>query len=845
MTVSTEVDHNDYIGNGVTTSFPYTFRIFKKSDLVVQVVDLNENITELILDTDYTVTGAGGYSGGNVILMAALANGYQISISRELPVTQETDLRNQGKFFAEVHEDAFDKLTMLIQQVRSRLRLALRKPSFVANYYDALGNYIRNLRDPSHPQDAATKNYADTLSATNESYTDSLFSRTLRTGESITQLPSIEFRKNKIIGMDDNGNPIMIIPESGTASEVLIELAKPTGTRMIGDPLEGNLYKSLNKRIYILNSVTDLLNKDFSGLDEELNVYTYANKYSINIISEWKVNKTKDDDTYSISLPSGYFANLIIKPEMSYASFDFGSSDPVKNSESVAEACRVARANHLMSKLTFPSGVYVADKFYLDVDRRGFTFSGAGNDATIIMSTASDISMHHIGIDPRDRNRDRLHWHQTVEGFTVNGGVEEKGAAAASRAIYTAPYATIKNKSINHKVSNYDLLHLAIYWVGHSQGKKNGSISTKYGVRVRNNSIKLMGYTGGGDKTQCTLSIEGMSTTLTSPVVVGDSTIQVADASGFDIWYEIAFSNNTGGVETRRIVTIAGNSVTLDFPMTSAFPSGAKVEVPMIGTSVCSCTIETGEVRIGDSQATYISGNYSEEAKIYITKYPRSLKIVGNSTAEMSPAITIDKVDRRSSISIESNDTTFSIAISISERTGAVGDRIDLYNAPKLEIHNNNRAMNSIIVNGLYSFSSLKIDKTYSTSASEERFTRMSFSGFNFSSQAAGAVTEVLKFHQDSTQFGFDGYTFSLDATCRRDGSSSTVTPGILKRYGTSSTVPLSQNSKPVSLFSDFNESTGYDVFIGSSSNRGSIQVRPHPSAPISISLSGVVESII
>ncbi|WP_414446173.1 GDSL-type esterase/lipase family protein [Citrobacter europaeus] len=154
MTVSTEVDHNEYTGNGVTTSFPYTFRIFNKSDLFVQIVDLDENITDLILDTDYTVTGAGGYTGGSVILSEPLANGRKISISRSLPVTQETDLRNQGKFFAEVHEDAFDKLTMLIQQTYGWLRRALLKPSFIASYYDAKQDRIANLADPVSQQDA-------------------------------------------------------------------------------------------------------------------------------------------------------------------------------------------------------------------------------------------------------------------------------------------------------------------------------------------------------------------------------------------------------------------------------------------------------------------------------------------------------------------------------------------------------------------------------------------------------------------------------------------------------------------------------------------------------------------
>lgn len=264
MTVSTVVDHNDYTGNGVTTSFPYTFRIFKKSDLAVSVIDLSENITVLVLDTDYTVTNAGGYNGGNVVLTAPLTTGWQISIARELEPTQETDLRNQGKFFAEVHEDAFDKLTMLIQQVASMFRLALRKPSSIANWYDALNNYIRNVRDPKAPQDAATKNYVDGLSNIN-------LSRTLRTPDPIISLPGIEDRKNKIVAMDNSGNPIMVLPESGSAADVLIELAKPSGAGLSGfDPLSSYPPNTLG------NYLAQVPGADNTGVNNSLDYFNAA-----------------------------------------------------------------------------------------------------------------------------------------------------------------------------------------------------------------------------------------------------------------------------------------------------------------------------------------------------------------------------------------------------------------------------------------------------------------------------------------------------------------------------------------------------------------------------------------
>ena len=218
MTVSTEISREEYTGNGVTTDFDYRFRVFSADELVVTVADTTENIRTLVLNTDYTVTGAGSRNGGKVKLVSALANDWRISIERELPVTQETDVRNQGNFFPEVHEDAWDKLTMLIQQAFSNFGLALRKPSWLAKYYDAKGNRIANLADPVGQQDAATKGYVDGVASSN-------LSRALRVPEPIAQLPPASSRRNTFPAFDDTGAPTVMVPTSGSAADVLLQLA--------------------------------------------------------------------------------------------------------------------------------------------------------------------------------------------------------------------------------------------------------------------------------------------------------------------------------------------------------------------------------------------------------------------------------------------------------------------------------------------------------------------------------------------------------------------------------------------------------------------------------------------
>lgn len=122
-------NRNDYVGNGVTDTFDYGFKIFSETDLLIIVRDLADVETTLAFPTDFNVTGVGVESGGTITLIdGALTEDCHISIKRRLPLTQDTDLRNQGAYYPEDLEDQLDRLVMITQQLQEQVDRCLKFP---------------------------------------------------------------------------------------------------------------------------------------------------------------------------------------------------------------------------------------------------------------------------------------------------------------------------------------------------------------------------------------------------------------------------------------------------------------------------------------------------------------------------------------------------------------------------------------------------------------------------------------------------------------------------------------------------------------------------------------------
>ena len=116
MTVSSSTNRVSYAGNGSTTVFPYTYKIFDEDDLTVILRAANGVETTKTIVSDYTVSGVGNAGGGNVTMLTAPASGETLVVLREQDLIQELDIVPNDPFPADSLEGALDKLTFMVQQ---------------------------------------------------------------------------------------------------------------------------------------------------------------------------------------------------------------------------------------------------------------------------------------------------------------------------------------------------------------------------------------------------------------------------------------------------------------------------------------------------------------------------------------------------------------------------------------------------------------------------------------------------------------------------------------------------------------------------------------------------------
>lgn len=124
MSISTTTNKVIYTGNDTGFVFSINFPYQVDSDLSVKVTD-GTTVYILVPGDDFTLLKSS--SGGTLTLVddaqawISLSGGlratYKILIKRLPVITQSTDFRNAGRFFAETHEDRFDRQTFFDQQI--------------------------------------------------------------------------------------------------------------------------------------------------------------------------------------------------------------------------------------------------------------------------------------------------------------------------------------------------------------------------------------------------------------------------------------------------------------------------------------------------------------------------------------------------------------------------------------------------------------------------------------------------------------------------------------------------------------------------------------------------------
>lgn len=172
-----------HTGNGVATTFAYSFGVLAADDLKVLVNGVE-------VTSGFTVTGIGSRTGGTVVFASAPANGAAILIMRQIVLKRDTDYQYSGDLREEVLDNDFDRIWMALQ--------------------DQLIVASRTIRGPI--------------------------------GDVFDELPAAASRSLRVLGFDSAGKPVLLTRTDDGGSALALALAADDGASLVGfkaDPDHG------------------------------------------------------------------------------------------------------------------------------------------------------------------------------------------------------------------------------------------------------------------------------------------------------------------------------------------------------------------------------------------------------------------------------------------------------------------------------------------------------------------------------------------------------------------------------------------------------------------------------
>lgn len=133
MPVEAQTVEYSYVGDGVTTVFPFPSKFLSNDD-----IDVALNYVEQV--SGYVVSGAGIEAGGSVTITPAPGVGSVVTLLRNPPMSQLLDFVNGQTILENTLDTGLDKLTMIVQYLKRLVSKTMRLSPFDPSTLNPLPN---------------------------------------------------------------------------------------------------------------------------------------------------------------------------------------------------------------------------------------------------------------------------------------------------------------------------------------------------------------------------------------------------------------------------------------------------------------------------------------------------------------------------------------------------------------------------------------------------------------------------------------------------------------------------------------------------------------------------------